>query len=500
MNETKNRTKRRRSASPSDRVKTATEVYQVLGAKCAGEFVWESDNQTMTATDSMTPGDYIYKRPVVLVPQGGAAGALAGPPYRALDILRTSYPHWEVEACSSSTRGRSYQEMRMEPWELRDADVTEIKRYLQRMLGNLRVPIDPTQGLLQLEPLKSELECNCKFARFYGEPVAYILAQLLGESISFHVSPPTFPATGEPDFIIYHKRIVELLRGEGKTPTVLKSAATMFPIGREDAKLESCARQECDYMRKKDRRYGWLTYLNGTFFVKRTPEDPHLYKFTRALPSRSVDITVLEMLAYITLKQLEENEWPALPADQPAVAVEHGLVLPHGQGEPTTNNSSSTGRITRSQSAAVQQQGPGVASISGALHSHADWALQFNDKRLGAGQCGIVVEGRYYNEPSAIKAIDLSKRHRMVELMNEVNTYERLSPLQGQCIPVLKGYGLWDSGNTMFLAMSKVEGEHPNSSTCGAREVAEKVRAIWKDRLHHRRCLHTRDRFLQCCA
>lgn len=47
----------------------------------------------------------------------------------------------------------------------------------------------------------------------------------------------------------------------------------------------------------QDRRYGWLTYLNGTFFIKRTPQDPHLYQFTRALPCQSIDITVLEMLA-----------------------------------------------------------------------------------------------------------------------------------------------------------------------------------------------------------
>eukprot|EP00878_Enallax_costatus_P023127 GHUV01024588.1.p2 GENE.GHUV01024588.1~~GHUV01024588.1.p2 ORF type:complete len:139 (+),score=23.65 GHUV01024588.1:1271-1687(+) len=58
---------------------------------------------------------------------------------------------------------------------------------------------------------------------------------------------------------------------------------------------------------------------------------------------------------------------------------------------------------------------------------------------------------RYYNEPSAIKAIDLSKRHRMVELMNEVNTYGEhvgesllwlLSPYYSCTSPLLQAYYL----------------------------------------------------------
>lgn len=49
------------------------------------------------------------------------------------------------------------------------------------------------------------------------------------------------------DFSIQQKFAVLL----SQTPTVLKSAATMLPAGRDDQKLKSCAKQECDYIRKK---------------------------------------------------------------------------------------------------------------------------------------------------------------------------------------------------------------------------------------------------------
>lgn len=55
-----------------------------------------------------------------------------------------------------------------------------------------------------------------RFTTFYGEPVAYLLSQCLGKSITFHINPPTVTATGEPDFIIYLNHTIELLRGEGK--------------------------------------------------------------------------------------------------------------------------------------------------------------------------------------------------------------------------------------------------------------------------------------------
>jgi hypothetical protein len=101
-----------------------------------------------------------------------------------------------------------------------------------------------------------------------------------------------------------------------------------------DAAAWSCAQQVCEYMRGRvsanviktvgknagpelgchvgahalvlvqedtkthiiaqDMRYGFLTYLNGTFFIKRVGQDE--YAFTDAIQADGEDLTLLEML------------------------------------------------------------------------------------------------------------------------------------------------------------------------------------------------------------
>lgn len=91
------------------------------------------------------------------------------------------------------------------------------------------------------------------------------------------------------------------------------------------------------------------------------------------------------------LKQLEKGEWPALPSEQPAVAVSQGGDQQDVQIRPSTSD---TRRVTRRQTAAAQQQGRGAVSSPGGLRSHAECALQISNKLLGSGQCGVVIEAR----------------------------------------------------------------------------------------------------------
>lgn len=100
----------------------------------------------------------------------------------------------------------------------------------------------------------------------------------------------------------------------------------------------------------------------------------------------------LAVIPDVVLKQLEEGPWTGLPANQPAIAVDDHQELQNVQDEPITTNS--THAVTRSRATALALQAQGMACSSGALQSHADWALQISSKQLGSGQCGVVIEGR----------------------------------------------------------------------------------------------------------
>eukprot|EP00878_Enallax_costatus_P033877 GHUV01037453.1.p1 GENE.GHUV01037453.1~~GHUV01037453.1.p1 ORF type:complete len:336 (+),score=75.47 GHUV01037453.1:491-1498(+) len=256
-------------------------------------------------------------------------------------------------------------------------------------------------------------------------------------------------ADGVPDFVFQISRMwrvrgktvktwVDLVVGEGKTPSVMGSVLRVVAQQLQEDVRASCM-QTCDYVRLRLMRYGFLTYLDGTFFIKRLGND--VYAFTDALPPDAQNPTITEMLLYIAPKQHEEGPWQDIPAgDQSAAQA--------------------------SQQATVRVQNSiGSSSTSSLITepSHPEEALDYADEILGSGQTGNVVLARFYGQPAAIKSLDLSKQDHLVgRLQNEVEIYDHLQDLQGACIPRLLGHGLWHNDTTLFMATSVIQGYHPS--------------------------------------
>eukprot|EP00878_Enallax_costatus_P018660 GHUV01019654.1.p1 GENE.GHUV01019654.1~~GHUV01019654.1.p1 ORF type:complete len:336 (+),score=92.41 GHUV01019654.1:396-1403(+) len=254
----------------------------------------------------------------------------------------------------------------------------------------------------------------------------------------------------------------EIACGEGKDRAVMKSVdSTIFSPLITTAVHASCA-QACDYATLRRFRYAWLTWLNGTIFIKRLEQ--HTYAFTDVFaPNKApnnADLTVMEMLLYITLKRREEGKWPEPPT---------GYGVARSPGSSPTGDAGELGiisgghlHVSSPNSKTAAQQQPGNTAVP----RHPEAALRFTNKRLGRGEFGYVAVASFYGLEAAIKALDLSKKgHMLARLQHEVHIYGVLEPLQGDCIPKLLGHGLWHHDNAYFVATSVVHGGHPDSSS-----------------------------------
>jgi len=387
-----------------------------------------------------------------------------------MDVLKGTYKMWEVFSDCDSSHQRQYPGLQLDDWNL---DQEGVSAYLEEKLGmKTMAASDDPRYKGPFNPLTSESQCNIKFQQCVGNVMAAVLRKA-GLDIFFEVDEAGSPESGRPDFVVFrgrHARKV-LVVGEGKTPRVMASAHKI--VGHTHRQVQLAAEQACSYMRDKVLRYGFLTYLNGTFFIKRAQE--HKYLFSPVVFPDPLDLSAAELMAYVTLKALEPGGAWSAGQEQDA-----SLVDPHQQQEADREEMSRPqgGMMTRQRSTQFKQKAGASGSSFG---RHPAEALELTSSTLGGGQTGPVRLAWFYGARCAVKMVDASKDWELQKVLeNEVKAYGLLSTLQGDVIPVLEGCGFWKDNNVFFVATSLVDGDHPGSSSRAGLPAAEEV---WRLRL-----------------
>ncbi|KIY98612.1 hypothetical protein MNEG_9350 [Monoraphidium neglectum] len=158
----------------------------------------------------------------------------------------------------SSTSKRDYPECVVKFWDLR-ADTPQILQHLTDKCRDITLQGNPCSNWCQQRALYSEADCNFMFQCRFADPVAEMVTAVTGSQVTSSLEVLDYSGWAVPDFGFRGLGGQVLLVGEGKGMT-----------------------------------YGFLTYLNGTYFIKRTGH--HQYAFTRAIMSFDKEPTVLEML------------------------------------------------------------------------------------------------------------------------------------------------------------------------------------------------------------
>jgi len=400
-----------------------------------------------------------------------SAAGTAGTAVPVLEVIRLPYKYYQVQSPSRSTNRRPYPNLQMELWDL-EPEWSLMRSYLEDKLSGRTMERVGENGPTILG---NEYNANDMFGRCVGEVVQKALRALGYYNLTFTVNPKTETDKGLPDFILSRgapgtAAVDEVVVGEGKTPAVMLSIVDITrPSKADQPALRSCAEQIGCYMRDRGHRYGFLTYLHATIFIKRKAQDT--YAFSLAQECTGTDPSVREMLTYITLKSLEEGPWAgggqpeAVPGVVPASTLGQSAAQASAAG-------SSTGRQTRSTTqaaAAAGQQGQQQRYIT-----YPEAALQVSKTILGTGQTGAVYLASFDGVPCAVKMADDFNQKELVHILeNEVAAYERLSMLQGSTIPVLHGCGYWRC--VFFVATSYIKGVHPGPSMPAALPAAEQA-------------------------
>jgi len=450
------------ASSSSELFKEDTAVSEILEhLGCQGGALKRADGLKYIGSNVVPAGVYQLVRPAP--PPGGVVGTSIS----LTDLLKSRYNTWIVNTKSDSSHQRKYPGLQLGIWNL---DKDEVAAYLGDKLGTktMAASEDPRfKG--PFDVLESESQCNFAFKQCVGNVVAAVLQQA-GLGVYFAVDPAAAPDSGKPDFVVGEGQRARrlLVVGEGKTPRVMAAAHEI--VGHTHRQVQLAAEQACSYIKDKDLRYGFLTYLNGTFFIKRLKENTYLSSSV-VLPD-ALDLSAAQLMAYVILKALDEGVvWSG---DQEEGAC---LVDPHQQQRPGMEGKMSGQQGSVMTRQRTQQLAAQKAGASGAVFcSHPVEALKLTSSTLGAGQTGPVRLAWFLGTPCAVKMVDTSKDWELQRVLeNEVEAYGLLSALQGDVIPVLEGCGFWKDENVFFVATSLVDGDHPGSSSRAGLPAAEEA-------------------------
>ncbi|GFH21274.1 protein kinase domain-containing protein [Haematococcus lacustris] len=235
--------------------------------------------------------------------------------------------------------------------------------------------------------------------------------------------------------------------------------------------------QACSYCQEKGWRFTFVTCYEYTFFVWRVAEDRYAVTDGFLHDVAAYGLHTRELLAYIIWMSLEAPWGSQLPPgelrdlevllqQQTAVTVLRSQPGIHqgqsqqGQGSVCTRSSTwgskqlqPAQKPTEALDAAQQRDQPFAWAPAEGAPEYPLTALRLSDIRMGAGQCGPVVQGWLWGVPVAVKATDVCKAPDIVELLwHEAQIYEVLRDLQGHVLPVMHGCGYWGGRNTFFLA------------------------------------------------
>ncbi|KAJ9517668.1 hypothetical protein QJQ45_025149 [Haematococcus lacustris] len=206
--------------------------------------------------------------------------------------------------------------------------------------------------------------------------------------------------------------------------------------------------QACSYCQEKGWRFTFVTCYRYTFFVWRVEEDRYAVTDGFLHDVAAYGLYTRELLACEFKEQWTRHGyiiWMSLEAPW-------GSQLPPGQLRDLEKPTDALG-------AAQQRDQPFAWAPAEGAPEYPLTALRLSDIRMGAGQCGPVVQGWLWGVPAAVKATDVCKAPDIVELLwHEAQIYEVLRDLQGHLLPVMHGCGYWGGRNTFFLATAVVPG------------------------------------------
>ncbi|GFH14494.1 protein kinase domain-containing protein, partial [Haematococcus lacustris] len=290
--------------------------------------------------------------------------------------------------------------------------------------------------------------------------------------------------------------------------------------------------QACSYCQEKGWRFTFITSYQYTFFVWRVAEDRYAVTDGLLHDAAPHDLYTREVLAYIIWMSLEAPWGRQLPPgelhdlevllkQQAPATVLHGrpqVQQSQVQQDQVQQSQVQEDQVQQDQVQQSQVQQDQVQQGSNQLQQTptaplhalrqrdqpAPWvtiedapeyppeSLQFSSMRLGAGQCGPVVQGWLQEVPVAIKATDACKSPDIVQMLwHEAKIYDILRDLQGHLLPVLHGCGYWKGRNNFFLATAVVPGKPINSckGVAGAQATAQAARQALQA-IHQRGVAH----------
>eukprot|EP00878_Enallax_costatus_P015043 GHUV01015752.1.p1 GENE.GHUV01015752.1~~GHUV01015752.1.p1 ORF type:complete len:237 (+),score=67.54 GHUV01015752.1:148-858(+) len=135
--------------------------------------------------------------------------------------------------------------------------------------------------------------------------------------------------------------------------------------------------------------------------------------------------------------------------------------------------------VIQSVLAAAAERQPGQQALETKRRRrkvHSAAAVEVFDHVLDSGECGLVLLGRAYGVPVALKSADMyQQKEYAMSLKNEVDIFDHLTPLQGKFVARLVAAGVIEGYDVYFIATEVAAGEHPSSSTSAALPVAKQV-------------------------
>ncbi|KAL6755106.1 hypothetical protein V8C86DRAFT_2684529 [Haematococcus lacustris] len=352
---------------------------------------------------------------------------------------------------------------------------------------------DPTGNKM---PITTEAQMNARFQLVVGRGVVSVLNACIRQKqptwgeLFFQAESRPSGGLGWPDFLIKQAGVniaLDVCGGEGKMPDVMCQA--VIDLTDRHGVGPEVLTQACSYCQEKGWRFTFITSYQYTFFVWRVAEDRYAVTDGLLHDAAPHDLYTREVLAYIIWMSLEAPWGRQLPPgelhdlevllkQQAPVTVLHGR--PQAQQSQVQQDQVQQRQVQEDQ---VQQGSNQLQQTPTApLHAlrqrdqPAPWvtiedapeypleSLQLSSMRLGAGQCGPVVQGWLQEVPVAIKATDACKSPDIVQLLwHEAKIYDFLQDLQGHLLPVLHGCGYWSGSNNFFLATAVVPGKPINS-------------------------------------
>ncbi|CAI2166669.1 19215_t:CDS:2 [Funneliformis geosporum] len=209
--------------------------------------------------------------------------------------------------------------------------------------------------------------------------------------------------------------------------------------------LHNVIRQIYNYLSSSQLQYGTLSSYDYHWFMYRPKNNHTELHISHALQRDSTSPSVFKAYAY--LAQLAERD-PTSP---------HHNIINRGRRQNLPLQSSENIQIPRSIGSS--HSGSNVSSM---FSGNRETRQQDNDETteqdfdfsefkfksfLGHGQTGGTYRCEFYRQTIALKALDLYKNGQcFYQMQKEIETYKRLSKIQGKYIPKLVCYGYYGGG------------------------------------------------------